>query len=279
MLAKVLVQMMSMNTSDIVLKLKPSTSGFLKRYLLSFTPLILLQAAEATRMQLLTVVPQVPLFLANTLTLLFLVAALIVSWVLRSPEATASTMLSLLLPVALPIFFKGVSTLEEVVVGYSSWLSTSAIVASLLTMLAVEVGRRSISYEVTESGVLLKAGVWRRQEQSIPYNSIGRIVLEQSVLGRILNYGTIILVSPAEWGAEYYTRSLEARASKMGLSMGLGYARTLKEVSRDPSKCLYGVKDPKRVRGEIEARIHAVYRAELDQARYLKDLRDKIVGG
>lgn len=268
-----------MNTGNIVLKMKPSTSGFLKRYLLSFTPFLLLQAAEAARTRLLTVVPQVPLFLANTLTLLFLVAVLIVSWVLRSPEAIASTILSLLLPVALPIFFKGVSTLEEVVVGYSSWLPTSAIVASLLTMLAVEVGRRSISYEVTESGVLLKAGVWRRQEQSIPYNSIGRIVLEQSVLGRILNYGTIILVSPAEWGAEYYTRSLEARASKMGLSLGLDYARTLKEVSRDPSKCLYGVKDPKRVRGEIEARIQAVYRAELDQARYLKDLRDKIVGG
>ncbi|MEM2795623.1 MAG: hypothetical protein QXY49_07200, partial [Thermofilaceae archaeon] len=56
----------------------------------------------------------------------------------------------------------------------------------------------------------------------------------------------------------------------------VGYARVLKEVSRDPGKCLYGVKEPRKVKEAIETMIQAPYRAEIDQVRLLKDIKENL---
>ena len=184
--------------------------------------------------------------LAPLLTLAILVAA----WVLRSAEAVASSALALALPAALALA-SGPPSPVGALQGYLSWYPYGALAASALTLLAVEARRRSYSYE--DAGVTIRAGIWRRQEQTIPYASIGRIILEQSLLGRLLGYGTVIIVSPAEWGAEYYTRGVEASIGRGGAAAGVFYARTLKEVSRDPGKCLYGVRRPREVKEAIEA--------------------------
>lgn len=192
------------------------------------------------------------------------------SWVLRSPEPAAACLLSLTLPLALALL-KSVP-LQEIPSAYTASFPASVAAASLAVLLGVELKRRSVSYEVADAGVTIKAGIWRRQEQTILYQSIGRIVLEQSILGRLLNYGTIVIVSPAEWGAEYYTRGVEAALSGGRASAGAFYARTLKEVSREPSKCLYGVKNPGEVRKLIESKLREIHHAEAERAQLRKKL-------
>jgi hypothetical protein len=247
--------------SEEVPRFSPSPLGFSRRYLLSALPAILYAAYLAARSQL-AAHPWLPPALLDLLAPLLLTLALAASWVLRSPEAAASTLLALALPIPLALLAEPapahpLALLQLLAARYAEKLPPAALLASLLVASAVEVRRRTTRYELGEAGVVIRTGVWRRQEQTILYTSIGRIVLEQSLLGRLLNYGTIILVSTAEWGAEYYARALAAGAERKGVLLGAGYARILKEASRDPGKCLYGVRNPRKVVSTIEAKLQA----------------------
>lgn len=249
--------------------------------MLAASSALLCATALAARLQLSLLYPQLPTILLDSLAPLLLALAFALAWVLRSPEAAASTLLALALPFPLALLAEGLSRdpvalIRLLASRYTGLLPSSSLLASLLVALAVEARRRSTVYEVGDAGVTIKTGIWRKQEQLIPYASIGRVVLEQSIVGRLLNYGTVIIVSPAEWGAEYYTRSLAAGAGKGGGAVVVGYARTLKEVSRDPGKCIYGVRRPRQVKEAIEARLQAIQKSELEQARYLKEIRDKL---
>lgn len=252
------------------LKVKPSVAGFARRYAQALIPLYAILISGCLATLIASRIASIPQPLLDALAPLLALTALIVSWVLRSPEAAASSLLSLLIPLMLALTEGGTASavLERYLVQYP----LSALAASVATLAAVEVRRRSISYEVSDAGVSIKSGVWRRQEQTIPYTSIGRIVLEQSLLGRLFDYGTIIVVSSAEWGAEYYTRAVGFGKTPVGVA----YARTLKEVSRDPGKCLYGVRRPKEVRDAIESKLRETLGAEVEQVRLLKELRDKL---
>lgn len=260
-------------------KSKPSVAGFSRKYLLSCTPIAAYIASLIARQAAAERLPFIP---GAAWTVLATLLLLLLSWVLRSPEAMDSTLLSLLLPAVLPLL-RGViegrepaSLLAYVLSTYAFNLEWGLLTASALVLLATEVRRRSFTYVVTEAGVTIKGGVWRRQEHTVVYGSIGRVILEQSPFGRLLNYGTVILVSPAEWGSEYYARSTGAGVGGGAVKVGVGYARVLKEVSRDPGKCLYGIKEPSKVKEAIEAMIQAPYRAEIDQARLLKNIKEKL---
>ncbi|MEM2246487.1 MAG: PH domain-containing protein [Thermofilum sp.] len=257
-----------------VLKVKPSVAGFARRYALALTPLYTLLLSGWLATFIASQVAATPQLLLAALAPLLAFAAFVAGWVLRSPEVAASSLLSLLIPLAL-VLAEG-SAAGALIERFLEQYPVGALTASLATLAAVEVRRRSISYEVSEAGVSIKSGVWRRQEQTIPYTSIGRIILEQSLLGRILDYGTIIVVSSAEWGAEYYTRAVGAGAGR--IPVGVAYARTLKEVSRDPGKCLYGVRRPRALRDAIESRLRETLGAELEQVRLLRELKDRLAG-
>jgi membrane protein YdbS with pleckstrin-like domain len=262
---------------------RPSLPGFFRKYLLAASPLLVCAFAVAVRSQLGLLYPQLPAILLDALAPLLLAIAFVLSWVLRSPEAAASTLLALALPFPLALLTEATSgdtfaLMQRLASRYASLLTLSSLIASLLVIMGVEARRRSTVYEVSNTGVAIKTGIWRRQEQTIPYASIGRIVLEQSIVGKLLDYGTVMIVSSAEWGAEYYTRSFSLGAGKGGGAASAGYARTLKEVSRDPGKCFYGVRRPSEVKKAIEARLQAIQGSELEQARYLKEIRDKLAG-
>jgi len=281
-------------------ELSPSMASFTKKYLFSLAPSILFIALSigmsflgsglklSSPKDLFYLIPL--LFDAvkngagiNTVMIILFAVLLVVAWVLRSPEASASFLLALLLPLPLGVLIKGYQANIQLSPNYLwesylTGLEPGILLASFLVFIAAELRRRSIKYRITDLGVNFKGGIIRVQEHSIPYQSIGRIVLEQGLLARLLNYGSIILVSPAEWGSEYYTRMVGAETSLGKTSLGVGYARTLKEVSRDPLKCIYGVKNPRRVKEFLEYMVQAPYRAELDQARYLKEIRDEFKG-
>lgn len=256
----------------------PSVSGFSRRYLLCLSPLILYAAVAA-----LSEAVALPGISGWQIYLVALMLSSLVAWVLRSREALGPILFTLILPTLYAIAVKGGLSYLEVIPAlsraYSEVLEESALLSSAAAMILVEIYRRSIRYRIKDVGVEISGGILRRQEQVIPYNHIGRVVLERSIVGRLLNYGTIIILSTAEWGSEYYLRSIGGTfAAKGPLTLGAGYARILKEASRDPLKSLYGVKDPARIRSTIERMITAPYRAEIDQVRYLKKIKDLIEG-
>jgi hypothetical protein len=206
---------------------------------------------------------------------------LVASWVLSSTEASGSIGLALAIPAllalpeSLPFLSNPLKFITAFLTAFNDFIALGVILALIILIVRTELYRRSITYILTSTDLVIKGGIWRKQEHRIPYDQIGRVVMEQSIIGRKLNYGTIIPVGVAEWGAEYYTRAV-------GVGMGesptvaAGYARTLKEVSRDPMKCLYGISNPSEVLSKLQKMITVPYRAEVDQVDYLKKIYEKI---
>ncbi len=270
--------------SKILFSTRPSFLGFMRKYILCLAPLVALAIysiiIKLLLKNLLSVSDLINLkFISDLLNFTILLSILfIISWVFRSREAQWSVGLSLtisaifvLLNVSgnfFNVLFKGLSV-------YISYFPLASVIAVILTILGTELYRRSIRYEITDTGIRLRGGICRRQEHYIPYDKIGRIVLEQSLFGRLLNYGTIIPVGLVEWGAEYYTRAVGV-GSYGRVTAGVGYVRTLKEISRDPLKCLYGVKDAVKIKEIVERMITSPFRAEVDQVEYLKKIYNEI---
>jgi len=269
--------------SKTVLTTKPSVSGFMRRYLLCLTPLVVLVIYKFVKTYIDSfLTPLKALGFGFLLTIfnltIFLLILLALAWVLRSSEVEGSVGLSLLIPlifVSAKVRFDNFKALTDAFNVYLESIPTAILIAVTIMLIRTEIYRRTINYKLTDVGVEISGGIWRRQEQTIPYNQIGRVVLEQSLFGKLLNYGTVIPVSSAEWGSEYYTRAVGAGGSGK-ITAGVGYARTLKEVSRDPLKCLYGVKNPKKIKELIEKMITAQFRAEIDQVEYLKKIYEEI---
>jgi membrane protein YdbS with pleckstrin-like domain len=270
-------------------EIKPSTVGFIRKYFLCLSPIIaiglynilfnitfptLVKKMEESVPGILISIPKwvldafginIPNVDSYLPVLGLLIFLLIVSWVLSSTEASGSIGLAILLTLLISAVNSDY-TIPSILSNFNSYIMHGAVAATLLLLLRTEVYRRSITYTLRSTDLAISGGIWRKQEQSIPYDQIGRVVLEQSWIGRMLNYGTIIPVGVAEWGAEYYTRAVGVQSS----GVAVGYARTLKEISRDPMKCLYGISNPKRVMERLQRMITVPYRAEIDQVEYLR---------
>ncbi len=262
---------------EVLEVVRPATAGFAAKYLASLSPLVALGVYSIAALLINPIIGIIlspfdfvaSIFGIHVLPVLMpvlplLLVLLLVAWVMNSDEATASILIALL-----------ISALAAVVVGnpkaFSETLPAASLVASFVVLLRTELFRRSIEYVIDDTGIELKGGLIRKQGHRIPYNQIGRIVVERSILGRILNYGTVIPVGVADWGAEYYTRAF-------GVADGIaaGYARTVKEVARDPLKCLYGIRDPEIAAEKLGKMISVPFRADVDQVEYLKKIYEAV---
>lgn len=305
----------------VLVTVKPSAPGYLRKYALAFTPIIayyclrslllippvqsfwtqLLRALNSfignlSSLSGLRIFGDLKVILGNVVgaassflpIIPALLAALVIAWVIRSREALASSLIALILPCLLAInqFKVKIATgnwafdfsmaLVSFLAGYAGMFEWCAWLGGLAVLAAVELSRRSVNYIITEASIVIRGGVWRRQEQVLPLSSVGRLVLEQSLVGKFLDYGTIVPVSSAEWGNEYYARGLGVEAGSRRVIGGVFYARALKEVSRDPLKCLYGIRHPRRIKELIEKILEAYARAPLEQTKYLREIRDML---
>jgi len=270
--------------SKILVSTRPSFLGFMRKYILCLAPLVALAIYAIIKSLLKNSLSVFNLilnlkFVSDLLNFTILLSILfIISWVLRSREVQWSVGLSLTISAIFVLLKVSGDFFDLILKGLSVYISSyplASVIAVTLTILGTELYRRSIRYEITDTGIRLCGGICRRQEHYIPYDKIGRIVLEQSLFGRLLNYGTIIPVGLVEWGAEYYTRAIGV-GSYGRVTAGVGYARTLKEISRDPLKCLYGVRDAVKIKEIVERMITSPFRAEVDQVEYLKKIYNEI---
>jgi len=252
-----------------IIEARPSVKGFLRKYIGSFAPTIAVVVAGVTSS-----------FMSingGWLVLWVLIVTFIVLWVLRSKEAGISVFATLVLSfIYFAVKFASIPPesfvynprIPEAVfsdtVAFAFFIS---IIVSILTALGTEAYRRSIRYIVTRDEVVMVGGIWRRQEHHLPYHMIGRVIVEQSLFGRMLNYGTVILVSPASWGEEYYARAVGGVGGR-GVGIGVGYARVLQEISRDPMKCLYGISNPHEIANFISEKIKVPFRAYEKELEY-----------
>lgn len=126
-----------------------------------------------------------------------------------------------------------------------------SILASLLVLGWTEKFRRSIRYTITPDAVVIRGGVFRRVEQTIPLHQIGRVIFEQDLIGSRFNYGTVIPLSTTSREGEISFWGIVAFGQKANAGPGAGYGGSI-GTSRDPLDCFFGIPDPKTAQQILE---------------------------
>jgi membrane protein YdbS with pleckstrin-like domain len=181
-----------------------------------------------------------------------LIVAISIGWTLRIPEVWFCSSITLGLSILIGwIFAQGVAgsvlspNFTFLLFGWiGSLVLPFSILATLMVLIWTEKFRQSIRYTITQDGIKIRGGIWKKQEHMIPHHQIGRVVMEQDFLGILFKYGTVIPLSIARWGAETSIRGIGAIGQKDNVGVGIGYAKGREEGSRYPLDCLYGIPDP-----------------------------------
>jgi len=276
------------SNKTVILVTNPDPRSFLSRYLLALTPLLLVVISFITTAALhgflatfnpsLTgpvgkIFPGMGDMMEITVLLtapvgIFLLFVLI-GWGLRFTEMWTSSALALGLStlggIFLVIFFPvtSMSQIMDLLTTITDLILPASAFAAIIVIAWTEKFRRSISYSVTNEGVITRGGVWKRQEHVLPHNQIGRLVLEQDPIMRLFHTGTVIPVI--------------TRGPGMGNRKDTGNAvKAGQEASRHPLDCLYGVRDPEKVMALLEQLVLRPAGRGEEQVSYLKKILDKL---
>src|SRR5690606_35497245 len=82
----------------------------------------------------------------------------------------------------------------------------SALVVFIWLALAPYIVWRSTHYVFTTKQVLIRSGVFRREDRGIPLNKINDVHTTQGILDRILRSGTLLIESAGEQGQSRLSR-------------------------------------------------------------------------
>jgi len=121
---------------------------------------------------------------------------------------------------------------------------------AIVNMLLIDIHRRRFLYIVTNYRVIVREGL-KLKEEEITYNMLAHIHVEQGILGRLFNFGTVILFSIFDIGLnEPLYREVPELSKSFEEKMA---SKTSKETSleglrRKKRLLLFGVPDPRRVR-------------------------------
>jgi membrane protein YdbS with pleckstrin-like domain len=286
--------------SPILFSARPEAKSFLYRYLLSFTPVVLVilcmgirgvldslflavthmvpalspvpathasdvsSAAMAQYQGLLsTSMPGFGELAAITILLVapigvFLLAAGI-GGVFRQTEVWTGPALTLMLSSCAAYVLAGSPSFSMVFfVLFLQWIAflvqPFSILASVLVLGGTEKFRRSIEYTITSDAVVIRGGIFRHVEQTIPHHHIGRVILEQDLLGSRFNYGTVIPRSTTSRHPAISFWGIEIAGQKDNADPGAGSEGSI-GTSRDPLDCFFGIPDPKTARRILERMI------------------------
>ena len=111
---------------------------------------------------------------------------------------------SLLLPIALLILVLIADfTVLKTTGNNIPLLATLAVVAiALLWLIVVWIRWQSIAYTLTDQRIMLKSGIFSRQEKIIPIDRVQDCTTRVSLVGRILGYGRVEVDAAGAQGAE-----------------------------------------------------------------------------
>jgi hypothetical protein len=236
---------------QIVMETGPDPRGFLPRYIPALTPLFLafvtLLATAALGDMTAGFPATIPTPMGNLVPgmgdlveMLVLLTApvgifslfVLIGWAIRSTEMWASSALALSLSslggIFLVTFFPvpSMSRIMDLLTSIAYLILPASVVAIIIVLAWTEKFRRSIRYTITYEGLISKGGIWGQQERVLPHHHIGKLVMDQGMMGRLLDTGTIIPVGAAQRGP--------------------GPA-DMREFSRNPLDCLYGVREPEKI--------------------------------
>jgi hypothetical protein len=269
----------------VLLTIQPAPVGFISRYLLGLMPIIpviislialplLYNAVSVFPPSFLdslrTVVPDLPLLVEIGILLIaplgIFLLFIYLGDVLHSTELWAGASLTLLLsgigafvmvqeigpPLLstsyLLVFFQWIAYLVQPI----------CIVASVVTIMGIELFRRTIRYTITRDVVIISGGIWNLVENVIPLHRIEKLVFVQSRPGQFFHFGTIVLKGLIVGNTEIDLRGHEMAGEMESSDTDKVSSLPWQQGSRNPLICLYGIRDPESVKVRLEKAIQQI---------------------
>jgi len=127
-------------------------------------------------------------------------------------------------------------------------LGASAVLGMILT----EAYRRGHVYIITNYRIVMKKGFVRREEREIMYDKIADVYVNQGIMGRIFNFGTVIPISASSFGLGEDSASAFAAAAvpvKKGFfGAFFGGGKSAQRPRAATYFSLYGIPNPRKIR-------------------------------
>jgi hypothetical protein len=256
----------------------PSPAGFLNRYILSLTPLVLvaLSLIVLTFMRILVssslpslgkpiaeLVPDFPAVIGIFVLLISPIGIFLffiyLGDLLHRTELWTGATLTLLLSIAgALVLVQGLNTvllstdfLFTLLLWTAYLVQPFSIIAAAMVLVGIELFRRSIRYTITREALIITGGIWNQVENIIPLHHGERIIVVQGWTGRFFHTGTVV-----PQGLVYGNRDFDMREHSLTGDRAppgpTGHTLPWQEGSHDPLICLFGVRDPEKVRIILE---------------------------
>jgi len=132
------------------------------------------------------------------------------------------------------------------------------IIAAALGIVLIELYRRSHRYFITNYRIITRKGFIHREERDLIYDRITDVYVNQSLLGRIFNFATVIPITASGFGMgeEMVMAGVHTASSRGGgmIGIGAGGGKGVKRPRAATYFSFYGIPKPGRVRGLIFSR-------------------------
>lgn len=151
-----------------------------------------------------------------------------------------------------------------------------ALVFSLIGCVGVDLFRRSHKFYITNYRIITELKFIGLKQNTLSYDKINNLIVEQPLVGRVFNFGTVIPITASGLGMGEDSASVMigggARIGGRGFVGGAITGGRTVGVPRTRSQyALFGVTDPKRVYN-----ILSKFMQEYVEAPYLKDMSANI---
>jgi len=263
----------------VILTSQPAPRGFIYKYLLGLTPIILVGLSLLTLpflqeivngfspslvSSLKTVAPGLPQYLEISVLLISPVAIfLFFIWlgdVIHRPEIWIGSALTLILSGAEALIMvqgTGLAILSTAyLLTFLQWVAylvqPFSVVAAGVVIAGIEAFRRSLHYTLTRDVVIITGGIWNQVENVIPLDQIERIGLVRSRLGHLLNFGTVVPAGKVFGLSETDMTGHHEHGDMLYPDTDQVTTMRWQQGSHNPLLCLYGILNPDDVKSRIE---------------------------
>ena len=273
----------------VILTTRPAPQGFIYKYLLGFTPIILVGLSLVALMllhdlvngfppslvnSLQTVLPELPQLIEICVLILAPVAIfLFFIWLgdaINCPEIWIGAGLTLLLSTIGALYIVQGTDHPLLSTGYLLFLfqwvaylvQPSGIIAAVVVIAGTEVFRRTLLYTLTRDAILITGGIWNQVENVIPLHQIEKIGLVQSRLGHLLHFGTVVPAGKVFGLSEIDMTGHHEQGDMQHPDTDQVTTVRWQKESHDPLMCLYGIRNPEDVKATIKKAMQKISEKE-----------------
>jgi hypothetical protein len=263
----------------VIFTIQPSARGFIYRYLLGFTPVVLValsliifmflkdtvkEFSSPLMSSLQTMVPDLLQYLEICIFLITPIAVLLFFiWlgdVIRRPEIWIGASLTLLLSGIGAVVMVQSTDLPLLSTGYLltlfHWIAylvqPFCVVAAIVVIAGTELFRRTLHYTLTRDVVIITGGIGNPVENVIPLHQIERVGLIQTWLGHRFHFGTVVPAGKVFGLSDMDMSGHHQPGDIMHPVADQVSTVNWKRGSHDPLVCLYGILHPEEAKERIE---------------------------